>query len=49
MEGETLGRLGLFEQAIETLERIQAIYDIETQHSAICKAYGSDRGESKRL
>lgn len=43
MEGETLGRLGLYDQALESLEIIQSIYDIETQHEAICKAYGSDR------
>ena len=43
MEGETLGRLGDFEQALESLEHIKSIYNIETQHDAICKAYGSDR------
>ncbi len=43
MQGETLARLGLFEEALETLEVIKSIYDIETQHAAICKAYGSDR------
>lgn len=43
MQGETLGRLGLFERALESLERINMIYDIETQHEAICKSYGSDR------
>lgn len=43
MEGETLGRLGLFEEAIERLDMIRTIYDIDTQHAAICKSYGSDR------
>lgn len=43
MESETLGRLGLFEQALETFERIRVIHDINTQHAAICQAYGSDR------
>ena len=43
MEGETLGRLNNFEQALETLEVLKRIYNIETQHEAICKAYGSDR------
>jgi hypothetical protein len=43
MEAETLGRLGNFEQALEVVERIKPIYNIETQHEAICKAYGSDR------
>ncbi|KAL7554447.1 hypothetical protein ACHAWF_017893 [Thalassiosira exigua] len=43
MEAETLGRLGNFEQALEVVERIKTIYDIESQHAAICKAYGSDR------
>lgn len=43
MEAETLGRLGHFEQALGVVERIKSIYNIETQHEAICKAYGSDR------
>jgi len=43
MEAETLGRLGNFEQALEVVERIRPIYNIQTQHKAICKAYGSDR------
>lgn len=43
MEAETLGRLGNFEQALEVVERIKPIYNIETQHEKICKAYGSDR------
>ncbi len=43
MQGETLARLGKFEEALENLETIKSIYDIETQHTAICKAYGSDR------
>lgn len=43
MEGETLARLGNFEEALETLDVIKSIYDIETQHAAICKAYASDR------
>lgn len=43
MEAETLGRLGHFEQALDVVERIKSIYNIETQHDAICKAYGSDR------
>lgn len=43
MQGETLARLGKFEEALETLEVIKSIYDIESQHAAICKAYGSDR------
>ncbi|KAL7537358.1 hypothetical protein ACHAXR_007762, partial [Thalassiosira sp. AJA248-18] len=43
MEAETLGRLGNFEQGLEVVERIKAIYNIESQHAAICKAYGSDR------
>ena len=43
MEAETLGRLGNFEQALEVVERIKSIYNIETQHAAICKAYASDR------
>lgn len=43
MEAETLGRLGNFEEALEVDERIKSIYNIETQHEAICKAYGSDR------
>ena len=43
MEAETLGRLGNFEEALEVNERIKSIYNIETQHAAICKAYGSDR------
>ena len=43
MEAETLGRLGNFEQALEVVERIKTIYDIDTQHLSICKAYGSDR------
>ncbi|KAL7495786.1 hypothetical protein ACHAWT_004250 [Skeletonema menzelii] len=43
MQGETLARLGKFEEALENLETIKSIYDIETQHAAICKAYGSDR------
>ncbi|KAL9178556.1 hypothetical protein ACHAXT_001894 [Thalassiosira profunda] len=43
MEAETLGRLGNFEKALEVVERIKAIYDIDTQHAAICKAYASDR------
>jgi len=43
MEAETLGRLGNFEEALEVDERIKSIYNIETQHAAICKAYGSDR------
>ena len=41
MQGETLGRLGLFERALESLDRINTIYDIETQHESICKSYGS--------
>ena len=40
MELETLCHLGNFEEALEVLERIKTIYDIDTQHSAICKAYG---------
>lgn len=43
MEGETLSRLGKDEEALEKLKTIKSIYDIETQHEAICKAYGSDR------
>ena len=43
MEAETLGRLGHFEQALEVMEKIKSIYNIDTQHEAICKAYGSDR------
>lgn len=43
MQGEILSRLGKFEEALENLETIKSIYDIETQHAAICKAYGSDR------
>jgi len=43
MEAETLGRLCHFEQALDVVERIKSIYNIETQHEAICKAYGSDR------
>ena len=43
MQGETLGRLGNFEEALDTLDVIKSIYDIESQHAAICKAYGSDR------
>ena len=43
MQGETLARLGNFEEALDNLETIKSIYDIETQHAAICKAYGSDR------
>lgn len=43
MEAETFGRLGNFEQALDVVERIKPIYIIETQHTAICKAYGSDR------
>lgn len=43
MQGETFGRLGLFEQALVSLDNIKTIYDIENQHDAICKAYGSDR------
>lgn len=43
MEAETLGRLRLFEQALEVVGQIKSIYNIETQHEAICKAYGSDR------
>jgi len=43
MEGETLARLGNFEEALETLDVIKSIYDIESQHAAICKSYGSDR------
>jgi hypothetical protein len=43
MEAETLGRLGNFEQALEVVERIKPIYNIETQHDTICKVYGSDR------
>ncbi|KAL9178549.1 hypothetical protein ACHAXT_001887 [Thalassiosira profunda] len=43
MEAETLGRLGNFEKALEVVERIKAIYDIDTQHAAICKVYASDR------
>lgn len=43
MQCETLGRLGLFEEALESLETIKTIYNIDTQHAEICKAYGSDR------
>lgn len=43
MQAETLGRLSNFEQAFEALEKIKSIYNIETQHAAICKSYGSDR------
>lgn len=43
MEAEILGRLGNFEDALEIVEQIKPIYDIKTQHEAICKAYGSDR------
>lgn len=43
MEAETLGRLGLFEEALEALEMIRSIYNIDTQHAALCQAYGSDR------
>ena len=43
MEAETLARLGNFEQALEVPDRIKSIYNIETQHMDICKAYGSDR------
>ena len=43
MEAEILGRLGNFEDALKIVERIKPIYDIKTQHEAICKAYGSDR------
>lgn len=43
MQAETFGRLGLFEQALKVLNNIKAVYDIETQHYAICRAYGSDR------
>jgi len=43
MEAETLGRLGNFEQALEVVERIKFIYNINKQHAAICKAYASDR------
>lgn len=43
MEGETLARLGNFEEALETLDVIKSIYDIDSQHAAICKSYGSDR------
>lgn len=43
MQGETLARHGKFEEALDNLETIKSIYDIEAQHVAICKAYGSDR------
>lgn len=43
MQAETFGRLGNFDQALQSLQRIKEIYNIETQHSDICKAYGSDR------
>ena len=43
MQGETLARLGNFEEALDTLDVIKSIYDIESQHAAICKSYGSDR------
>jgi tetratricopeptide (TPR) repeat protein len=43
MEAEMLGRLGKFEDALEIVEQIKPIYNIKTQHEAICKAYGSDR------
>ncbi len=43
MQGETFGRLGNFEQAFESLEKIKEIYNIKSHHAAICKAYGSDR------
>lgn len=43
MEAEILSRLGNFEDALEIVEQIKPIYDIKTQHEAICRAYGSDR------
>ena len=43
MQAEILGRLGNFEEALEVVEQIKAMYDIDKQHAAICKAYGSDR------
>lgn len=43
MQAETLGRLGLYEEALSVVDEIRGIYDIETQHESICKAYGSDR------
>ncbi|KAL7552126.1 hypothetical protein ACHAWF_018244 [Thalassiosira exigua] len=43
MQAETLGRLGDFKEALHVVEQVRSIYDIETQHSAICQAYGSDR------
>lgn len=43
MQGETFGRLGNFEQAFHSLEKIKEIYNIKSHHAAICRAYGSDR------
>jgi len=43
MQGETFGRLGNFEQAFQSLEKIKKIYNIKSHHAAICRAYGSDR------
>lgn len=43
MEAETLGKLGLYEEGLSVVDEIRGIYDIDTQHEAICKAYGSDR------
>ncbi|KAL3780068.1 hypothetical protein HJC23_007317 [Cyclotella cryptica] len=43
MQGETLGKLGRFEEALKSLEQIKPIYNIKTQHKAICKSCGSDR------
>lgn len=43
MQAETLGHLSHFEEALEVVDQVKSIYDIETQHALICKAYGSDR------
>ena len=43
MQAETLGRLGLYEEGLSVVDEIRGIYDIDSQHESICKAYGSDR------
>jgi hypothetical protein len=42
MQGEMYGRLGLYEQALETHSQLAVVYEAEEHSTAMCDVYGSD-------
>ena len=43
MQAEVLARLGRVAEALEVMDDISKIYNVDEHSAAICKAYGSDR------